>query len=272
MRQYVLPVGLVVLGALSGACSSSSGPDLPDLPEPGAPKADAGLIVIDVPPPDDEHDSGKARHDAAAKDQGHDAAVEAAASCTLTSQSAFGTSTITFVGGTDQADCPTSDNGNIASGGCTISQTQGCSGDISCSFTAMDDQGFEDEWTGTGTVVATGSNGTGTAMLTDSDSGGTCTISITGSLAAVTGTPGSCPQTCANGTPNNEMGCDPCMMKACASEYTACQQDTEASEGGGCISCADLLAGNAGSGIDCTNTDSIMQNLVDCACTSTTCD
>ena len=59
------------------------------------------------------------------------------------------------------------------------------------------------------------------------------------------------------------------LMTACASEYAACMQDNES---GGCINCSQLLAGNAGSGINCDNTPTILMNLLTCGCTATTCD
>jgi hypothetical protein len=79
--------------------------------------------------------------------------------------------------------------------------------------------------------------------------------------------PGACKQTCSNNAPNNEMGCDPCIQANCPTEYAACQNDTES---GGCINCAQLLQGGDG-GVDCTNTQTLVANLLDCACRSTTC-
>jgi len=73
--------------------------------------------------------------------------------------------------------------------------------------------------------------------------------------------------TCANDAPNNVMGCYPCLMSHCASQYAACQADTES----GCISCADMLSGSSVSGVVCTSTQQILTNLLDCACQPTTC-
>jgi len=58
-------------------------------------------------------------------------------------------------------------------------------------------------------------------------------------------------------------------MNNCATQYAACQADTES---GGCINCQQLLAGTAGSGINCTNTPQIITDLLNCACQTTTCD
>jgi len=79
--------------------------------------------------------------------------------------------------------------------------------------------------------------------------------------------PGACMQTCNNGTPNGEQGCNPCMQSNCAAQYAACQADNDPS----CVSCAMLLSGG-GSGFSCPNTDTIAGNLLTCACQATTCD
>jgi hypothetical protein len=76
-------------------------------------------------------------------------------------------------------------------------------------------------------------------------------------------------QTCTNGAPNNEMGCDPCLKMACAAQYAACVADTES---GGCINCSQLISGSAGSGINCANTPQIVANLLACGCSVATCD
>jgi len=84
--------------------------------------------------------------------------------------------------------------------------------------------------------------------------------------------PGACSITCQNGEPNNEMGCDPCLMSNCASEYAACEADLDM--GAGCISCYDMLQppDGSGGGFFCANTMQVVQNLLACACQSTTCD
>jgi hypothetical protein len=73
-------------------------------------------------------------------------------------------------------------------------------------------------------------------------------------------------QTCDNGTPNAEQGCNPCMQSNCPTEYAACEADNDPS----CVSCAQLLAGG-GTGFSCANTDTIAGNLLACACQPTTC-
>jgi hypothetical protein len=120
----------------------------------------------------------------------------------------------------------------------------------------------------TGTVTVTGSTATGSVTYSDS-TGFMCNDSVSGQVSVSMGTPGACSQTCANNAPNNEMGCDPCLMKACATQYAACVADTES---GGCINCSQLISGNAGSGFNCPNTPQIVMNLLACGCSPATCD
>ncbi len=186
--------------------------------------------------------------------------------CNLSAASVLINPTLMYTSGTDPVDCPSVSNDNIVGSGCSLQPTGMCTAIATCtvSFTNGGSPGMITE---TGAVTVAGSTATGAISYSDT-SGITCNETVSGQVTVGTGTPGACTQTCENMTPNDEMGCNPCLMKSCATEYAACLADTES----GCINCSQLLGGNAGSGIQCTNTAQIVFNLLACGCSPATCD
>ncbi len=164
-------------------------------------------------------------------------------------------------GGSIVASCPTAN----ALGCCTIAEGNGT---IASSCTYCPKVGTQSEVE----TACTMSSGTFTAGLVKS-----CGDASSGSSSGSSGDaggeggdhamPGACMQTCSSNALDNEMGCDPCIQANCPTEYAACQNDNES---GSCINCPQLLQG-ADSGVECTNTPTIVANLLDCACQSTTC-
>jgi hypothetical protein len=112
-----------------------------------------------------------------------------------------------------------------------------------------------------GAMKSCGDASTGSSSGTGGDAGGE------GGDGGGHAMPGACMQTCSSNAPQNEMGCDPCIQVNCPTEYAACQNDNES---GSCINCAQLLQGGD-SGVECANTPTIVANLLNCACQSTTC-
>jgi hypothetical protein len=171
------------------------------------------------------------------------------------------TNQCTQMGGKIVASCPTANT----LGCCTIVSN----GTTSSSCTYCPSVGTQDG----AKTACTMSSGTFTAGAVTSCGDASSGSSSGGDAGGEGGghpMPGACMQTCSKNAPNNEMGCDPCIQANCATEYAACQNDTES---GGCINCAQLLQGGGGgdSGVDCTNTQTIVANLLSCACQSTTC-
>ena len=184
--------------------------------------------------------------------------------CNLSAASVLINPTLTYTSGTDPVDCPSASNMNIASTGCSLQPTGMCTAIATCTVSFVDNGGTIME---TGAVTVAGSTATGAISYSDT-SGVTCNETLTGPVTVGTGTPGACMQTCDNATLNDEMGCNPCLMKSCATEYAACLADTQS----GCINCSQLLSGTAGSGIQCSGTDQLVSNLIGCGCSPATCD
>jgi hypothetical protein len=151
----------------------------------------------------------------------------------------------------------------LADAGCSGGSGGGSSGDAGSS------SGSSGSGSGSGSSSGSASSGSGSSSgLSHGDAGNEAGSSSGGSGSSSGGhpVPGACMQTCDNGTPNGETGCNPCMQSNCPTEYAACQADNQS----GCVSCAALLAGG-GSGFSCPNTDTLAGNLLTCACKSTTC-
>jgi hypothetical protein len=172
-----------------------------------------------------------------------------------------------YTSGTDPVECPSASNHNIVASSCSLQPTGMCTANATCSV-ALNNSGGTGIIMETGTLTVSGSTATGSISYSD-PSGITCFESVSGPVSVGMGTPGACMQTCSNSAINAEMGCNPCLMKACASAYAACLADTES---GGCINCNMLLSGTAGSGIQCNNTAQLEFNLLACGCSSATCD
>jgi hypothetical protein len=216
----------------------------------GSPEASADALPEDSSP----------SSDAATGDGGGNGA------CDLSAMSVLINPTLMYTSGTDPVDCPSAANHNIQSSSCALQPTGMCTANATCSV-AVNNAGSTGLITETGTVTVTGSTATGSVSYSDS-SGVTCFDSISGPVTVGTGTPGACMQTCSNGTPNGETGCNPCLMKACASAYAACLADNTS----GCINCNQLLSGTAGTGIQCNATAQLVFNLLACGCSPATCD
>jgi len=151
----------------------------------------------------------------------------------------------------------------VADAGCS-SGSGGGSGSSSGSGSGSSSGGAS-----SGSGSSSGSSGSGSSSG-GHDGGGEAGKGNEGGTGSSSGghpVPGACMQTCNNGTPNGEQGCNPCMQSNCAAQYAACQADNDPS----CVSCAMLLSGG-GSGFSCPNTDTIAGNLLTCACQATTCD
>ena len=188
--------------------------------------------------------------------------------CQLSANSVLINPTFVVTSGSPAADCPSAANKNILGSGCTLDPTGPCTANAACTILLNNADGTSGSYVETGTVTVSGAAATGSLVYSDC-TGFTCSNTISGPVTLSMGTPGACEVTCDNGSPNNEDGCDPCIMKACASAYAACEADKST---GGCISCSDLLGGNAGSGFNCTATEQLLTNLLDCACMPATCD
>ncbi len=186
--------------------------------------------------------------------------------CNLSAASVLINPTLTYTSGTDPIDCPSASNNNIVGSGCSLQPTGTCTAIATCSV-SFSNAGSSAIIMETGAVTVSGSTATGAISYND-PSGITCNQTVSGQVTVGTGTAGACSQTCSNMTPNGEMGCNPCLMRSCASAYAACLADTQS----GCINCSQLLNGTAGSGIQCTNTDQIVFNLLACGCSPATCD
>jgi hypothetical protein len=162
-------------------------------------------------------------------------------------------------GGKVVGSCPTAN----ALGCCTIASSGGTTAS-SCTYcpSVETQSGAKTACTmSSGTFTAGAVKSCGDASMGGSDGGDA------GGEGGGHAMPGVCMQTCVNDALDNEMGCDPCIQANCPTEYAACQND---SESGGCINCAQLLQGGD-SGVDCTDTPTIVANLLNCACHSTTC-
>ncbi len=250
--------------AIQAACSSSS---------PGTPGDDAGGSATDA-----AQDLTDASSPEASSPDASQQAVPADAStatdggtgspCNLSANSVLINPTFTLTSGTSTTDCPSASNQNIQSSGCSLQPTGACTATATCTLQVNNEDGTGGAVMETGTLTVTGSTATGSVTYDDS-MGFMCNNTVSGQVSVSMGTPGACTQTCANGALNNEMGCDPCLMKACATQYAACLADTES---GGCINCSQLLSGTAGSGIECASTSQIESDLVACACSPATCD
>jgi hypothetical protein len=245
-------VAWVCLASALAACSSAS---------PAFEPSDSGPSS-DGSSPEPRRDGAAPADAAAHPDAAHarDSGGETMG-CTLSSDSILGAVTVGFVSGSP--DCPTTLNG--ASASCSLMKTATC---MASTYCTVEDESC-DSWSGLGTLTAKGSAASGDLTLSDAFSGETCVASVSGSLEVSTGTPGACDITCMNGAPNNEMGCDPCLKKACAAEYAACLADNASS---GCISCSQYLSGFPPSGIQCSDTPTVLMNLLNCGCAATTCD
>jgi hypothetical protein len=187
--------------------------------------------------------------------------------CNLTSSSVFANPVFTYTSGST-SECPSNDFFTILGAACTLAPTGPCTATATCTVQSFNaDDGGIGTFMGSATVTVTGSTATGSITLHSGQLACTDTVSA---QIGMPGTPGACDVTCCNGALNNETGCDPCLEKACAAQYAACQADNQSA--GGCINCSQLLAGIATSGISCPNTDQLQQNLLDCACTLATCE
>jgi hypothetical protein len=186
--------------------------------------------------------------------------------CNLSDHSIILHPVLNYTSGTDPVECPSASNNNIVNASCSLTPAGGCIANATCSV-AFSNAGSSTIITETGAVTVTGSTAVG-AIAWQDPSGITCNQSISGTVTLGTGMPGVCSQSCSNMTPNAEMGCNPCLMTACPTEYQACLADNAS----GCINCNQLLSGTAGSGIQCTNTDQIVFNLLACGCSPAACD
>ena len=93
-----------------------------------------------------------------------------------------------------------------------------------------------------------------------------CGATTTASSSSTGGMPGVCMVTCNNKFPNHETGCDACIMKHCQAQLDACLAD----KGSGCIGCSDAWGG--GSGINCQETQGLLDALFGCFCKPSACD
>jgi hypothetical protein len=256
---------------LNVACSSSSGSSSTTAEDGGAKGSDAAAIPADAAMAAYDGSSEAAAPDGPAAmpnapDGGAgDSGDDGSSSCNLSDRSIILQPVLNYTSGTDPAECPSASNNNIVSASCSLAPAGGCIANATCSV-AFSNAGSSTIITETGAVTVTGSKAVGAIGWQD-PSGITCNQSISGTVSLGTGMPGVCSQTCSNMTPNGEMGCNPCLMAACPSQYQACLSDNAS----GCINCNQLLSGTAGSGIQCTNTDQIVFSLLGCGCSPAAC-
>ena len=259
---------LVLACALQAGCSSSSQGTTPG-GDAGGSQADAGQNIPGAPDGSPSPDDASTPASPGASADSGIVTPDGDASnspCNLSAASVLINPTLMYTSGTDSVDCPSVSNDNIVGSGCSLQPTGMCTAIATCTV-SFSNGGSSAMITETGAVTVAGGTATGAVSYSDT-SGITCNETVSGPVTVGTGTPGACMQTCENMTPNDEMGCNPCLMKSCAKEYAACLADTES----GCINCSQLLSGNAGSGIQCTNTAQIVFNLLACGCSPATCD
>jgi hypothetical protein len=258
-----ISVSAVVLAcASSTACSSSSSGG-----SPAAPGEDGGETHADAAPT--PFDAGGVHETSTGAQPDAGGTTDAAAGgCQLSASSMLLSPTLTFKSGSSTTDCASTSSGNVWGATCTLQPTGACTASATCTLEIYNADNTGGMATATGTVTVSGTTATGSLSYTD-ESGDSCQDAITGALTVPVASPMACMVSCDNGTPNNEMGCDPCMMKACAAAYGACMADNET---GGCITCGQLLTTNGASGINCTNTPRLIGNLMNCACLPQTCD
>ena len=188
-----------------------------------------------------------------------DAGVEFCTGVTGGGDTSSFTSQCTQMGGNVVDSCPTPN----ALGCCTIAESNGTTAS-SCTYCPSAETQQD---VGTACTMSSGTFAAGAVKSCGDASGGSSSGGDAGDEGGTHPMPGACKLTCSNDALDNEMGCDPCIQINCPTEYAACQNDNES---GGCINCAQLLQGADG-GIDCTNTATIVANLLDCACQSSTC-
>jgi hypothetical protein len=258
--------------ALNASCSGGDGPSSGATAEDGGAKgSDAAVTPPDAATAASDGSPEAAVPDASAgmpttSDGGAGDSGADGSACNLTDQSIILQPVLNYTSGTDPVDCPSASNNNIVSASCSLAPAGVCIANATCSV-AFTNAGSSTIITETGAVTVTGSMAIGAIGWQD-PSGITCNQSISGKVTLGTGMPGVCSQTCSNMTPNGEMGCNPCLMTACATQYQACLADNAS----GCINCNQLLSGNAGSGIQCTNTSQLVFNLLACGCSPAACD
>lgn len=260
--RFVFRPAVVLACAASVACSSSSGGSS-EIPgeDAGETHADAASRPVDAGASSQEASVGLTNDAAPMSDA-------ASGGCQLSASAMLLSPALTFTSGSSMTDCASTASGNVWGATCTLQPTAACTASATCTLEIDNADSTGGMATATGTVTVSGTTASGALSYTD-ESGDSCVAGITGALTVPAAVPMACMVSCDNGTPNNEMGCDPCMMKACAADYAACMADSET---GGCITCGQLLTTSGANGINCANTPRLIANLMNCACLPQTCD